>query len=242
MNITITVYIYMVKYHFITFATPDHMSFAEDNVRSALQVGGFDTAKIYTMDDIDDCYKLKNSHFFKHKRLAGYAVWKPYIILKRLLEIDEQDILCYNDSKYRWLTNVRTLENNILTGRNIGVYKNKPNSGTHIEKQWTKNDALVLMNIPKNEFRENVKNTYQAGSGFILLRKSFNPVRFIGEWLTYNQDFRIASDSPSVFGPNDETFVENRHDQTILSLLCKKWGIPMHIIDKNYMIDVRNPL
>lgn len=232
----------MVKYHFITFATPDHMSFAEDNVRSALQVGGFDTAKIYTMDDIDDCYKLKNSHFFKHKRLAGYAVWKPYIILKRLLEIDEQDILCYNDSKYRWLTNVRTLENNILTGRNIGVYKNKPNSGTHIEKQWTKNDALVLMNIPKNEFRENVKNTYQAWSGFILLRKSFNPVRFIGEWLTYNQDFRIASDSPSVFGPNDETFVENRHDQTILSLLCKKWGIPMHIIDKNYMIDVRNPL
>jgi len=232
----------MVKYHFITFATPDHMSFAENNVKSALQVGGFDTAKIYTMDDIDDCYKLKNSHFFKHKRLAGYAVWKPYIILKRLLEIDDEDILCYNDSKYLWLTNVRTMENDILTGRNIGVYKNKPNSGKYLEKQLTKYDALVLMNIPNNEFRENVKNTYQAWSGFILLRKSFNPIRFIGEWLTYNQDFRIASDSPSVFGANDETFVENRHDQTILSLLCKKWGIPMHIIDKNYMIDVRNPL
>ena len=232
----------MVQYHFITFATPDHMSFAEANVNSALTTGGFDTAKIYTMDDIDDCYKLKNAHFFKHKRLAGYAVWKPYIILKRLLEIDENDILCYNDSKYIWLTNVRTLENDILTGRNIGVYSNKPNSGRYIEKHLTKYDAFVLMNIPNNEFGERVKNSNQVWSGFILLRRTFNPVRFIGEWLTYNQDFRIASDSPSVFGANDQNFHENRHDQTILSLLCKKWGIPMNFLDKNYMIDVRNPM
>uniref|UniRef100_A0A6C0KR96 Nucleotide-diphospho-sugar transferase domain-containing protein n=1 Tax=viral metagenome TaxID=1070528 RepID=A0A6C0KR96_9ZZZZ len=232
----------MVKYHFITFATPDHMSFAEANVQSALNVGGFDTAKIYTMDDIDDYFKVKNSHIFSHKRLAGYAVWKPYIILKRLLEIDENDILCYNDSKYIWLTNVRTLENDILVGKNIGVYLNKPNSGNYLEKQLTKGDAFLLMNIPNNQFGDQIKNTAQAWSGFILLRKSFNPIRFIGEWLTYNQDYRIATDSPSKLVGNDSIFIENRHDQTILSLLCKKWGIQMHTIDKNYMIDVRNPL
>jgi hypothetical protein len=232
----------MVKYHFITFATPDHMSFAEANVKSAIEVGGFDTAKIYTMNDIDDCYKLKNSHLFKYKRLAGYAVWKPYIILKRLLEIEEGDILCYNDSKYLWLKNVRVFENDILIGRNIGVYSNKPNSGKHIEKQWTKNDAYILMNIPQNKFGEIVKNSNQVWSGFILLRKCFNPIRFIGEWLTYNQDARIATDSTSIFGPNDSKFCENRHDQTVLSLLCKKWGIPMHTLDRSYMIDVRNPL
>ena len=72
----------MVKYHFITFATPDHMSFAEANMKSALEVGRFDTAKIYTMNDIDDYYKAKNTHLLQYKRLAGYAVWKPYIILK----------------------------------------------------------------------------------------------------------------------------------------------------------------
>ena len=232
----------MVKYHFITFATPDHMSFAEANVKTALGVGGFDTAKIYTMDDIDDYYKGKNAQLFSIKRLAGYAVWKPYIIFKKLLEIEDGDILCYNDSKYLWLKNVRQFETDILSNKNIGVYKNKPNSGTHIEKQWTKGDAFVLMNIPFNDFGNVIKNSEQAWSGFILLRKSFNPIRFIGEWLTYNQDFRIASDSPTKIAPNDIIFTENRHDQTILSLLCKKWGIPMHIIDRNYMIDVRNPL
>jgi len=232
----------MVKYHFITFATPDHMSFAEANVKSALEVGGFDTAKIYNMNDIDDYYKSQNINLLKHKRLAGYAVWKPYIILKRLLEIDENDILCYNDSKYIWLTSVKNMENELLSNKNIGVYKNKPNSGTHIEKQWTKGDAFVLMNIQFNEFGNIVRNSEQVWSGYILLRKGLNPIRFIGEWLTYNQDYRIASDSPTKIAPNDPIFTENRHDQTILSLLCKKWGISMNIIDKNFMIDVRNPM
>jgi len=70
----------------------------------------------------------------------------------------------------------------------------------------------------------------------------FYSLRFIGEWLTYNQDHRIATDLPTSIHPNDPIFTENRHDQTILSLLCKKWGIPMHMINKKFMIDVRNPL
>ena len=232
----------MVKYHFITFATPDHIEFAKRNAKSAIETGQFDTVKIYTLDDIDNYYKLKNAHIFKHKRLAGYAAWKPYIILKRLLEIDDDDILCYNDSKYLWLKDVRQYESDILSNKNIGVYHNKPNSGTHIEKQWTKTDACVLMNIPHSKFKDNVMNSNQAWSGFILLRKSFNVVRFICEWLTYNQDDRIVSDCINRFGKNDPIFIENRHDQTILSLLCKKWGILMHTIDKSYMIDVRNPI
>ena len=96
--------------------------------------------------------------------------------------------------------------------------------------------------VPKLAVINNFKNSNQAWSGFTLLRKSFNSIRFISEWLTYNQDPRISSDLPSLFGKNDDIFIENRHDQTILSLLAKKWGIPMHIIDKSYMIDIRNPM
>jgi len=47
----------MVKYHFITFATDDHMKFAINNCNTALNIGKFDTVKIYTMDDIDTFYK-----------------------------------------------------------------------------------------------------------------------------------------------------------------------------------------
>lgn len=229
----------MVKYHFITFATSDYVTFAQNNVKSALEVGKFDTAKIYTMDDIDEHFKIQNYDLLKYKRLGGYAVWKPYIIFKKLLEIDEDDILCYNDSKYIWLTDVRNMETQLLNNVNIGVYLNKPNDGTYIEKQWSKGDSFVLMNMWHDI---TCKNSPQVWSGFILLRKKFNSIRFIGEWLTYNQDFRIASDSPTKIAPNDPSFIENRHDQTILSLLCKKWGIRMHFLNKNWMIDIRNPI
>jgi hypothetical protein len=233
----------MVKNHFITFATPEHMSFAEANVKSALEVGGFDTAKIYIMDDIDDYFKAKNAHIFALVRGSGYWIWKPYIILKKLLEIEEGDILCYNDSKYLWLKNIRQFEADLLSNKNIGVYKNKPNDQTYIEKEWTKFDSIALMNIKhENNFRNNVINTNQVWAGFILLRKTFNSIRFVGEWLTYVQDYRIVTDSPSIFGPENTSFREHRHDQSILSLLCKKWGIYFHEMNKNYMIDVRNPM
>jgi hypothetical protein len=233
----------MVKYHFITFATPDHMSFAEANLKSALEVGSFDTAKIYTMNDIDDHFKAKNTHILNQSRGSGYWIWKPYIILKKLLEIEEGDILCYNDSKYLWSKNIKQFETDVLTGKNIGVYLNKPNEPTYIEKEFTKFDAFVLMNIShENNFRNNVINTNQVWAGFILLRKSFNPIRFIGEWLTYVQDHRIVTDSLSIFGPENISFRDHRHDQSILSLLCKKWDIPMHKMNKNDLINVRRPL
>jgi len=214
------------------------MKFAINNCNTALNIGKFDTVKIYTMDDIDTFYKNKNSNFFKHKRLGGYAVWKPYIILKHLITMDEGDILCYNDSKYLWLKNIREFENNILTNNNIGVYSNKPNGSTHVEKQWTKFDAYVLMNVRNTP---NITDSNQVWSGFILLKKNIESFVFISEWLTYNQDPRISTDIQSVFGPNDASFIENRHDQTALSLLCKKWNIPFNTLDKSYMIDVRNP-
>ena len=232
----------MPKYHFITYATSCHMSFAENNVKTALIVGGFDTATIYTPNDLDSYFKEKNSYILNNSRGAGYWLWKPYIIMKKLLEVDEGDIVCYNDSRYEWTTNVRKLENDILSDKNIGVYRNKPNDGYYYEKNWTKLDAFALMGIPPGQIRENIKNTYQAWAGLILLRKSFNPILFVGEWLTYSKDPRIITDDKSIFGREDKEFNENRHDQTILSLLLKKWGIQMHTLDKNDMINIRKPM
>lgn len=231
-----------MKYHFITFATEDHMSFAQKNVESALSVGKFDTATIYTMNDLDDHFKEKNQYILNNKRGSGYWLWKPYIILKKLLEIDENDILCYNDSKFIWLKDVREFEKDILVDKNIGGYSNKPNGGTHIEKHLSKFDAYALMNVKLGHIKENFSNTLQVWAGLLLLRKIFNSIRFIGEWLTYGQDDRIITDSKSIFGPENKEFNENRHDQTVLSLLFKKWGIPMHTLDKSYLIDVRNPV
>ncbi len=52
---------------------------------------------------------------------------------------------------------------------------------------------------------------------------------FVSEWLTYAQDSRAITDDKNVLGkPNYDDFRENRHDQTILSLLAKKWNLKIY--------------
>lgn len=230
----------MVKHHFITYATPDFQKFAEVNKETALRIGKFDEATIYSPEDLDNNFKIKNNNILSQKG-HGYWIWKPYIILKKILEIEDDDVLCYNDSKFMWFKNIRQFENDILVNQNIGVYCNKPNDNIYFEKDWTKMDAYILMNVSGNIINQ-VKETPQVWAGFILIRKNFETIRFISEWLTYVQDPRISTDIPSIFSKELPGFNQNRHDQSVLSILCKKHMIKMNYFNNTYMLDMRNPI
>lgn len=50
----------------------------------------------------------------------------------------------------------------------------------------------------------------------------------MSEWLAYAQDSRLITDSENTFGfENYPNFRHHRHDQTILSLLAKKWKLKL---------------
>lgn len=230
-----------MKYHFITYATNDYMNLARNIINSAIDKGKFDTVKIYTPADIDIVFFNKNKNILNEKRGSGYWIWKPYIIQKRLNEIPEGDILCYCDSSYLFLQNIQRLSEKWLKNKNIAAANHKPNDVSFIEKNFTKKDAYILMNIATDQL-ESIKNSTQVWAGFVLLRKCHNSVRLIGEWLTYCQDERIVSDDISILGEEDDEFRENRHDQTVLSLLLKKWGLPMEDISKEFLFNIRKPL
>jgi len=230
----------MVKYHFITFATKSYKKYAEDLCNSAIKNGGFDTVQIYNFDDLDSVFKIKNQNILTQKRGAGYWLWKPYIIYKKILEIEDGDILCYCDSQYIFQKNIREITDIWLKDINIGIPNTKPSSGLELEKSYSKFDAFTIMNVPQGQIRDNFINSIQAWAGFTVYRKCFNSIRFISEWLTYAQDERIITDIESRFGPEDFFFKDNRHDQTILSILSKKWGIPFRKIEKTFLLNLRD--
>ncbi len=92
----------------------------------------------------------------------------------------------------------------------------------HLEKTYTKMDCLLLLNLNKPEFLNNP----QIMSGFIVFRKSIFSINFINEWLKYIQDERIVTDIENTLGvKNYKEFKEHRHDQSIFSLLCKKYNL-----------------
>jgi hypothetical protein len=63
-------------------------------------------------------------------------------------------------------------------------------------------------------------------ASYIFVRKSTQSFSFISEWLTYAQDSRALTDNPNVLGKkNYDGFIDHRHDQSIVSLLAKKWKL-----------------
>jgi len=235
-----------MKYHFITFATPNGSYLKDANAlcASAMTVAKFDTALIGGIPSLDPLFKTQNAHILQHSKGAGYWLWKPFVILKRLTELQDGDVLCYCDSSYRFLSDVRKIADEWLNDGDIGACHNKPNDPKwkeHTDHKYTKHDTFVLMKVPSGKERELIKSTLQAWGGFVLLRKSNDSMAFVREWLHYAQNAQIITDNRSVMGKEALGFLENRHDQSIYSILLKLKKIKMHHMDKQFLHNNRMP-
>ena len=88
-----------------------------------------------------------------------------------------------------------------------------------LEKKYSKRDAFVLLGADSPIYTD----TFQYMAGIQIYRKSKFSENFIEKWLNYSTDKRIITDDPNTQGlPNYNGFIDNRHDQTILSILTKK--------------------
>jgi hypothetical protein len=67
----------------------------------------------------------------------------------------------------------------------------------------------------------------QREATYIWLIKNEFTVNLINEYLTFAQNESIITDKPSQ-NPNYPEFKDHRHDQSIWSLLCKKYDIEPH--------------
>mmetsp|Transcript_23249 Transcript_23249/g.22409 ORF Transcript_23249/g.22409 Transcript_23249/m.22409 type:complete len:106 (+) Transcript_23249:679-996(+) len=84
---------------------------------------------------------------------------------------------------------------------------------------------------------DSFKESPQLWAGFVGIKNTFYGVQYLAEWLTYVQDVRIVDDSPSKISKHeDPDFYENRHDQTVHSLLAKKWNIVFHSFPEDIVI------
>ena len=63
----------------------------------------------------------------------------------------------------------------------------------------------------------------------MVVKKSLASMTFVSQWLAYAQDSRAITDDDNILGlGNYPDFRGHRHDQTLLSLLAKKWGLTVY--------------
>lgn len=228
-----------MKHIFISFATDNYLHHAQRLCQSA-RANGFDEAYIYTPSDLDDNFNHRCSNILSCQKGAGYWLWKSYVILKALCEkCIDGDILVYCDSQYVFIEDMRDfLRQEILKSTaGIAISNNKPNEPSFPEHQWTKGDAFMLIS-GKHQAED---DSLQAWAGFIALKRSHISIGFVGAWLGYAEDARNVTDIPSYIISNHHSFVENRHDQTVLSLIAKRYNIKFFHFPCRYLQNIRVP-
>jgi hypothetical protein len=198
---------------------------SSNKLKNYLNELGYHNIISLTDSDLPENFKSEYQHILKHTKGYGYCIWKPYIILESLKSLDEDEVLLYIDStdlpqkQFFDLLDIHFSSNDILLiNRN---YKHD---------EWTRRDTFVLMNCDSSEYH----NKIQLEAGVIALKKTTFNENLINEWFKYCTDEQILTEKPQICGlPNHIYFQEHRYDQSILTNLQIKYGIPHFFINGN---------
>jgi hypothetical protein len=208
--------------HFITFGTNNYKNALARIENEAINMNIFNSITIYNEDTLknDDYFWNKHSSFIiNNKRGYGYWLWKPYLILKKLNEINIGDTLIYADAGCTLNPNGIDKLLEYLHKLNNSEKKMLSFELCYSEKNYTKMDLFKHLNMDT----DNDLNRRQLLATYIILQKTNDNIEFIKKWYLTGCIYNLIDDSSSKH-INDNSFIDHRHDQSIYSLLAKEYG------------------
>ncbi len=225
----------MNDFWFVTFGDSRLRQAHKRIRRQAEKMGVFrNRIRIFDETDIDADFREKmKEHLIAGSRGFGYWCWKPQIILQVMQEMNEGDVLLYadigchlNPKGLKRLEDYRELaiEHSIVAFQSRALGEDAiTNLDLHFlpEKQWTKMDLLRYFDV---DDRNDILDSGQIGAGVIVFKNCVQSHHVVETWRQcYYDHFGFIDDSPSKL-PNLPGFVQSGHDQSVFSLLCKKYG------------------
>ena len=220
--------------NFITFGSHNnYIDAGKRLLKQASELNLFTQTILYTPDDLKkniDFWDTHNNFINNNKRGYGYMLWKPFLIKKTMENMNEGDILLYLDCgcelDYQKKNNLINIFDIVKTNKLLYTI-------THIEKDWNKMDLIINLDMNK----ENDLNTQQRQTGAICFLVCAETINLVNEWYKIGSEYHNIDDSPSIL-KNLKGFCEHRHDQSIFSLLSKKYNF----YNDNYSESVFNAI
>jgi hypothetical protein len=211
------------KFHFITFGNQKYYNALNRICNQAKELNIFDSVFAYNdkiLFEYED-FQIHKEFISNNSRGFGYWIWKPFIVLKEFEKMKDGDILVYSDAgcsvKSTGVNRMKEYFDMINTNENsvIGFQL----EDFHPEKRWCKADLLKFMNLDEDKY----KDSRQLVGGIFVIKKNPKMIKLIEEWYEICCNYHLIDDTPSI-EKNDISFMEHRHDQSVLSLLRKKYG------------------
>ncbi len=215
------------KKYFISFADSRMQTAIQRIAKQAEDMNFFDEIHVMDENSLDPEFRKQWEHILRFDvRGYGYWLWKPYIILRLLEKMPENGVLLYCDAGCH--LNPKGIERlhkyvDELNADKVGI-KAFTAQFPHldvIERRWTKGDVFDYF---KCRNRKDVTDTVQVAAGHIFIRKCESTVSFMKEWIqVWYDNLSLLNDSRSK-SKNLPGFIENRHDQSVFSVLYKLRG------------------
>lgn len=210
------------KLHFVTFGCKSRIApqdYTLSKYRLAKQVENTNWFSTITCYDDKSPVLLRYRKSF-HGRIAGYGWWKPAILLDIFTKTDPDDIVLYLDAgfniyKEREKFFLDYLEHTI--NHNICLFASDPDN--YSERLCTKRDLLIHMNMDSEPYYHR-----HAMSGAFFVTNNDFCKKFLQEFLSFYDNLHFVNNDPSKV-PEHPEFYSHHHDQSVFSLLYKKYNI-----------------
>ncbi len=169
-----------------------------------------------------DFFDRFRRRMFFGSRGFGYWCWKPQIVLQALETMDDGDILLYSDIGCHLNPARRDEMLALFTRAERSTFGILGVQISLLERMWTKGDLFDHFGVRD---RPDITETGMFAGMMFWIRKSPQTVQFFLDISSvFDARFELIDDSPSK-SPNLPGFIENRHDQSVYSILAKLNGI-----------------
>ena len=225
------------KIHFITYANNVFETAKKRLISEAVNFNVFSTVKGLGPEDIPQEYMEKYGEILNMKRGGGYWIWKHIIFKETFKRINDGEYLVYLDAgcclnkhgKNRFFEYIKLLENSDYGIVNFQQSGKDNIGGLCMEKEWTIKEIFETVDV---DIESEHANSGQYLGGILIFKKNEHSKKYL-EYVSniISNNSKLVTDEYNKNGRQITEFKDNRHDQSITSLVCKKMG--SIVIDKD---------
>lgn len=192
---------------------------------------GFDNVNIYGRNDIDEEFVNKTSPYINSARGGGYWLWKSFFLKKTFDKMSFGDYCVYADAgctinpngkdRYEYYKKlILENESGVLSFRMDGLD----------EELYTTEEIFKNFGVENNS---DIRKSGQIMATILVFCKTIKSQKLVDDY------YNLAITRPNLFSDdfnysnNSERFVDNRHDQSILSVMRKR-NTSVEIVDETY--------
>lgn len=215
------------KIYLITYGSGKYKETKYRLKKEAENSNFFDEIFVYGHEDMEPDFVEKYKKLFDNKiegkqKGGGFWIYKYYFIEKLLNKMNDNDIIFYVDAGCRINPNTNKRFNeyiDILNNSKSGILsfqmKHLP------EKCWTTKQIFDYYNI---SLESNIANSGQLVGGIFGVKKCKNIINIIKLFFeTIDYDYKLITNIYNKINQVPD-FKDNRHDQSIFSILRKIHG------------------